>query len=60
MHLSLLPRTTVMSKNRKKITRYGKPGDPAIVLDTGKSRAVKLAHELDWEGGRPRLVSEVN
>ena len=40
-------RTSVKSKNDNTITRKGKSEDPAVVLDAGKSKAIKLAHELD-------------
>lgn len=39
--------TTITTKRGNKVTRKGDPEDPAVVLDTGKSKAVKANHELD-------------
>lgn len=40
-------RTTVTTKRGNEVSRHGDPDDPAVVLDTGKSKAVKANHELD-------------
>ncbi|KAH8881904.1 hypothetical protein GQ53DRAFT_886599 [Thozetella sp. PMI_491] len=40
-------RTTITTKRGNKVSRKGKQADPAVVLDTGSSKAIKLAHELD-------------
>lgn len=29
------------------MSRKGNPEDPAVVVDAGKSKAIKLAHELN-------------
>ncbi|ETR98297.1 hypothetical protein M419DRAFT_89116 [Trichoderma reesei RUT C-30] len=39
--------TTVQTKKGSKVTRKGDEEDPAVVLDTGKTDAVKLNHELN-------------
>ncbi|OTA07191.1 hypothetical protein A9Z42_0080690 [Trichoderma parareesei] len=39
--------TTVQTKKGSKVTRKGNEEDPAVVLDTGKTDAVKLNHELN-------------
>ncbi|PTB69005.1 hypothetical protein BBK36DRAFT_1192748 [Trichoderma citrinoviride] len=39
--------TTVTTKKGSKVTRKGNEEDPAVVLDTGKTDAVKLSHELN-------------
>ncbi|TFB07503.1 hypothetical protein CCMA1212_000633 [Trichoderma ghanense] len=39
--------TTVQTKKGSKVTRKGDEEDPAVVLDTGKTEAVKLNHELN-------------
>ncbi|KAJ9149924.1 DNA-binding protein [Pleurostoma richardsiae] len=40
-------KTSITTKNGNEVARDGKPGDPAVVLDTGKTKVIKLAHELD-------------
>lgn len=40
-------RTTIETKKGNQVTRKGDEEDPAVVLDTGKSEAVKLNHELN-------------
>ncbi|KAF7555950.1 hypothetical protein G7Z17_g1784 [Cylindrodendrum hubeiense] len=40
-------KTTITTKRGNKVSRNGKDDDPAVVIDTGKSKAIKLAHELD-------------
>ncbi|GKT41168.1 uncharacterized protein ColSpa_01349 [Colletotrichum spaethianum] len=40
-------KTTIETKRGNEVTRDGKPEDPAVVLDTGKSKAIKSAHELN-------------
>ncbi|GJC87867.1 hypothetical protein ColLi_10705 [Colletotrichum liriopes] len=40
-------RTTIETKRGNEVSRDGKPEDPAVVLDTGKSKAIKSAHELN-------------
>ncbi|KAK2005962.1 hypothetical protein LZ32DRAFT_117231 [Colletotrichum eremochloae] len=40
-------KTTIETKNGNEVSRDGKPDDPAVVLDAGKSKAIKLAHELN-------------
>ncbi|KAM4065685.1 ABC transporter [Hirsutella rhossiliensis] len=40
-------RTTVETKRGNEVSRKGDPEDPAIVIDTGKSKAIKSAHELN-------------
>lgn len=40
-------RTEITTKRGSKVTRHGDPEDPAVVLDTGKSKAVKSNHELN-------------
>ncbi|KAL7924750.1 hypothetical protein ACQKWADRAFT_310937 [Trichoderma austrokoningii] len=39
--------TTIETKKGSQVSRKGDEEDPAVVLDTGKSDAVKLAHELN-------------
>ncbi|PTB77596.1 hypothetical protein M440DRAFT_1400531 [Trichoderma longibrachiatum ATCC 18648] len=39
--------TTVQTKKGSNVTRKGDKEDPAVVLDTGKTDAVKLSHELN-------------
>ncbi|KAH7368809.1 DNA-binding protein, partial [Plectosphaerella cucumerina] len=39
-------KTTITTKRGNEVTRDGKPEDPAVVIDTGKSKAIKSAHEL--------------
>ncbi|PTB44147.1 uncharacterized protein TrAFT101_002704 [Trichoderma asperellum] len=38
---------TIETKKGNEVSRKGKEEDPAVVIDTGKSDAVKLAHELN-------------
>ncbi|KAF4508051.1 hypothetical protein G6O67_004484 [Ophiocordyceps sinensis] len=40
-------KTTVETKNGNQVSRKGDAEDPAVVIDAGKSKAVKLAHELN-------------
>ncbi|OHW98221.1 DNA-binding protein [Colletotrichum incanum] len=40
-------KTTIETKSGNEVSRDGKPEDPAVVLDTGKSKAIKSAHELN-------------
>lgn len=40
-------RTTITTKRGNEVSREGKPEDPAVVIDTGKSKAVKANHELN-------------
>ncbi|CAN8096928.1 unnamed protein product [Discula destructiva] len=40
-------KTTITTKNGNEVSRDGKPEDPAVVLDAGKSKAIKSAHELN-------------
>ncbi|EJT75036.1 hypothetical protein GGTG_08874 [Gaeumannomyces tritici R3-111a-1] len=40
-------KATITTKNGNKVSRDGTEDDPAVVLDAGSSKAVKLAHELD-------------
>lgn len=42
-----MSRTTIQTKKGNEVSRKGKPEDPAVVLDTGKSKAIKLNHELN-------------
>ncbi|KOS17766.1 hypothetical protein ESCO_002771 [Escovopsis weberi] len=39
--------TSIQTKRGNEVTRKGNPDDPAVVLDTGKSQALKLDHELN-------------
>ncbi|EHK44223.1 hypothetical protein TRIATDRAFT_265811 [Trichoderma atroviride IMI 206040] len=39
--------TTIETKKGTQVSRKGDEDDPAVVLDTGKSEAVKLNHELN-------------
>ncbi|KAJ0135748.1 hypothetical protein CTA2_2280, partial [Colletotrichum tanaceti] len=39
--------TTIETKRGNEVSRDGNPDDPAVVLDTGKSKAIKSAHELN-------------
>lgn len=39
--------TTITTKNGNKVSRKGDEEDPAVVLDTGKNKAIKKAHELN-------------
>ncbi|ROV89289.1 hypothetical protein VSDG_09103 [Cytospora chrysosperma] len=38
---------TITTKRGNKVSRKGNPDDPAVILDAGKSKAIKLAHELN-------------
>ncbi|KAI6780241.1 DNA-binding protein [Emericellopsis cladophorae] len=40
-------KTSVTTKRGNEVTRDGNPEDPAVVLDTGKSKAIKSNHELN-------------
>ncbi|OAQ58341.1 DNA-binding protein [Pochonia chlamydosporia 170] len=40
-------KTSIETKKGNTVSRDGTSEDPAVVLDTGKSKAVKLAHELN-------------
>lgn len=40
-------RTTITTKKGNKVTRKGDEEDPAVVLDAGSSKAIKLNHELN-------------
>lgn len=40
-------KTTITTKRGNEVSRNGKPDDPAVVLDAGSSKAIKLAHELN-------------
>ncbi|KAK6220963.1 DNA-binding protein [Colletotrichum tabaci] len=40
-------KTTIETKRGNEVSRDGNPEDPAVVLDTGKSKAIKSAHELN-------------
>lgn len=45
--LILVSRTSITTKRGNEVTRDGDPSDPAVVLDTGKSKAIKSNHELN-------------
>ena len=38
---------SITTKNGNKVSRKGNPEDPAVILDTGKSKAIKSSHELN-------------
>merc|ERR1712054_575355 len=40
-------KTSITTKRGNEVTRDGDPEDPAVVLDTGKSKAIKSNHELN-------------
>ncbi|RDA95883.1 hypothetical protein CP533_5186 [Ophiocordyceps camponoti-saundersi (nom. inval.)] len=40
-------KTSITTKNGNEATRKGDEEDPAVVIDTGKSKAIKQAHELN-------------
>ncbi|KEY73783.1 hypothetical protein S7711_03090 [Stachybotrys chartarum IBT 7711] len=40
-------KTTIKTKRGNEVSRNGDPEDPAVVLDTGKSKAIKSSHELN-------------
>ncbi|KAF9772396.1 hypothetical protein IL306_009900 [Fusarium sp. DS 682] len=39
--------TTITTKNGNEVSRKGDEEDPAVVLDTGKNKVIKKAHELN-------------
>ncbi|KAF5023398.1 hypothetical protein F66182_4555 [Fusarium sp. NRRL 66182] len=39
--------TSITTKNGNQVSRKGDEEDPAVVLDTGKNKAIKKAHELN-------------
>ncbi|KAM0276538.1 hypothetical protein ACHAQH_006639 [Verticillium albo-atrum] len=39
--------TSITTKNGNEVSRKGEPDDPAVVIDAGKSKAIKLDHELN-------------
>ncbi|KAI1068663.1 hypothetical protein LB507_006429 [Fusarium sp. FIESC RH6] len=39
--------TSITTKNGNEVSRKGDEEDPAVVLDTGKNKAIKKAHELN-------------
>ncbi|KAK7432019.1 hypothetical protein QQZ08_001309 [Neonectria magnoliae] len=39
--------TSITTKKGNQVSRKGTKEDPAVVLDTGKSKAIKLSHELN-------------
>jgi hypothetical protein len=40
-------RATIETKGGNTVSRDGTSDDPAVIIDTGKSKAVKLNHELN-------------
>ncbi|OAQ96111.1 hypothetical protein LLEC1_05203, partial [Akanthomyces lecanii] len=40
-------KATITTKRGNKVSRDGDSEDPAVILDTGKSKAIKSAHELN-------------
>ncbi|KAH7128872.1 hypothetical protein EDB81DRAFT_888650 [Dactylonectria macrodidyma] len=40
-------KTTITTKRDNQVSRKGTKDDPAVIIDTGKSKAIKLSHELD-------------
>ena len=38
---------SITTKNGNTVSRKGDSEDPAVILDAGKSKAIKLAHELN-------------
>ncbi|TQV94562.1 DNA-binding protein [Cordyceps javanica] len=40
-------KATITTKRGSKVSRDGSEKDPAVILDTGKSKAIKSAHELN-------------
>jgi hypothetical protein len=40
-------RTTIETKKGNTVSRKGDEEDPAVIIDTGKSEAIKLSHELN-------------
>lgn len=45
--LLMAARTTITTKKGNKVTRKGDAEDPAVVVDAGSSKAIKLDHELN-------------
>ena len=43
----IVSRTSITTNRGNEVSKNGTADDPAVVLDTGKSKAVKLAHELN-------------
>ncbi|RGP65932.1 hypothetical protein FLONG3_9064 [Fusarium longipes] len=39
--------TSITTKNGNEVSRKGDEEDPAVILDTGKNKAIKKAHELN-------------
>lgn len=39
-------RTSIKTKKGNEVTRKGDEEDPAVVIDTGKNKAIKKSHEL--------------
>lgn len=39
--------TSITTKKGNQVSRKGTKEDPAVILDTGKSKAIKLNHELN-------------
>ncbi|KAH7263634.1 hypothetical protein BKA59DRAFT_449830 [Fusarium tricinctum] len=39
--------TSITTKNGNQVSRKGDEEDPAVILDTGKNKAIKKAHELN-------------
>ncbi|KND86847.1 hypothetical protein TOPH_08529 [Tolypocladium ophioglossoides CBS 100239] len=40
-------KTTIETKKGNEVSRNGEPEDPAVVINAGKSKVIKLAHELN-------------
>lgn len=40
-------RATITTKRDSQVSRNGAKDDPAVIIDTGKSKVIKLSHELD-------------
>jgi hypothetical protein len=40
-------RTSIKTKKGNEVTRKGDEEDPAVVIDTGKNKAIKKSHELN-------------
>jgi len=58
---TILTRTTrrsasITTKKGNTVTRKGTSDDPAVILDAGKSKVIKKAHELRWIA--PELVMQ--
>lgn len=45
--LTVHNRATITTKRGNEVSRDGDAEDPAVILDTGKSKAIKSAHELN-------------